>query len=75
MDSDKPRGDDVQVLGRNMGALPAVHEQRALEIEQPRGNTINIIMPAEIAGALERMASIQRDRSQIYATIEGDVVE
>lgn len=46
MDSDKPRGDDVEALGRNIGAIPRAHEIR--EAAQPTV-TNNIVVGDDAA--------------------------
>jgi hypothetical protein len=52
MDSDKPRGDDLMQLGRNMGAMPNAYERTEME-NQPSG--------ADMASAAMQLAAILRD--------------
>lgn len=76
MDSDKPRGDDVATIGRNMGALPAVHEVRATQ--EPGSVTNNILAidtdaATRLLSALQRVAGTIHD--QLHDTIDGDTGE
>lgn len=48
LESEKPRGDDLAVLGRNMGAIPNAHERNEME-NSPAGS---------LAGAGEALTAI-----------------
>jgi hypothetical protein len=51
MDSNKPRGDDLMQLGRNMGAIPNAHERSEME---------NQSAPVGLASAVSELAAILR---------------
>lgn len=59
MDSDKPRGGDVEILGRNIGALPRLNDVQG----QGQGNTTNILAISDtaaraLADALARLPAL-----------------
>jgi hypothetical protein len=52
MKSDKPRGDDLAVLGRNMGAIPNAYERSEMENRAVDGPGLPGSAIAELIGIL-----------------------
>ena len=68
MDSDKPRGDDLMQLGRNMGAIPNAHERTEME-NQPGTSGLTAAV-GELAAIL-RSAIAPKDED----VIDGEATE
>ena len=56
---DKPRGDDVAQLGRNIGALPLTHERIQAGDGNSQPQTVNILQIVGGDAARELMAEVQ----------------
>lgn len=72
MDSEKPRGDDVEVLGRNIGAIP-----RAQDYAAAAGNVTNILTISDTAAAAlaAALARIQPPTLDAHADTAEETIE
>lgn len=68
MKSDKPRGDDLAVLGRNMGAIPNAYERS--EMENPSRATL-----ADAGAAVVELLAILRQALEPREVIDGRVTD
>ena len=78
IDSDKPRGRDLEYLGRNMGAIPT--QMEAESVEKPSDNSIRSVL-SDIATIAKAMSIDNVDAKCSYlkqdstAVLDGSVVD